>query len=865
MTATYFRQVLLLLAILCFFLGNATFEAGLQKELDELLAAPSRRVLGEEGEEIFEEVRELDILIWAYAQTEEECEEQLKEDCEMIHGFKNDPCSETSNSFFLPSPNVGEDGMCTIQIYGHWDADNIQGLIDVEMLDRVDVIGFDHEVELTGASDFKTGCTTQSKDIPWGLKAVNDYRSPKQKPDEFLAFDPKAGEGVTVFILDSGLCPGCENWKELKGSHGPVEKIWTQGYDNGHDDHLVDHGSHVMGTAVGQTYGIARGAKAVSVKILGYNEGNEWEQFWRSGQWLRNYKANMAGAIWGLLKVFLRCKSRHATEKMCVINASIEARYNAKMNEAFNLVARWGIPIIVSAGNNDEHTKNVSPASAKEVIVVGATDQNYKRANFKNEGQKSNYGDVDIWAPGVDIKSIAANGARVLEGTSQAAPHVTGVVAAIMSKLGKEHLRKSFVMDILKAAGKSIVSDNRSKSSLFLQNPVRCACGFIPKPCHSDFNWAMEKGRFLPNAKELYPGLEDEANGNDIAHIFHCENIRANRCNHAGLLPACDANGQARVCSVNSSIRKHPSVENLVVAPEPLTQEDALAFCAFKGGYPVVPTSDFEIDAIRAVLSPKMKKVWLGLYKENEKWVRFDGKALDWTNWKKRPDGKPLEGNQGESHAGIIFNIKKGWNGHWFDLNTVGERKLYTVCEIVDVGFDLKGCVEVLSVDSEQGQDGSIFNFDKDTFVSVFGKINGPQRVLHFRNRKFLEQQQIVVKGAAVQASEGNVRGEAFPNAEPGDWQAGDQLCTKEEQGQACGFVPQTCERDLDWAFKWGQHKAHAPNWYPSLDSISGKPYGQATRRHIQQAFFCDGIQKERCNDKGLQPLCDGQGKPMAC
>merc|ERR1712021_272899 len=69
------------------------------------------------------------------------------------------------------------------------------------------------------------------------------------------------------------------------------------------------------------------------------------------------------------------------------------------------------------------------PASYKAVISVAAGDSNRSLASFSQRNSE-----VDVAAPGVAIRSLGTNNDyRFLSGTSQACPHVAGVVALMMS------------------------------------------------------------------------------------------------------------------------------------------------------------------------------------------------------------------------------------------------------------------------------------------------------------------------------------------------------------------------------------------------------------------------------------------------
>src|SRR6202008_1757503 len=90
---------------------------------------------------------------------------------------------------------------------------------------------------------------------------------------------------------------------------------------------------------------------------------------------------------------------------------------------------------VVAAGNESDNVDSGSSSypcayNLANVICVGASDPKDAVASFSNFGATS----VDLFAPGVNILSTEGGGYEFEDGTSMAAPHVTGEVALIAAR-----------------------------------------------------------------------------------------------------------------------------------------------------------------------------------------------------------------------------------------------------------------------------------------------------------------------------------------------------------------------------------------------------------------------------------------------
>ena len=119
-------------------------------------------------------------------------------------------------------------------------------------------------------------------------------------------------------------------------------------------------------------------------------------------------------------------------------------------NEIFEMAEEENIMIVFAAGNCDVLIGLDQMKRADDVIIVSAVDKYNKKAIFSNHGERST-----VSAPGVDIfSSMPGNRYACMDGTSQAAPIISGVVGLMKSI--NPNLSNKDIISILQKSGKNI-------------------------------------------------------------------------------------------------------------------------------------------------------------------------------------------------------------------------------------------------------------------------------------------------------------------------------------------------------------------------------------------------------------------------
>lgn len=277
-------------------------------------------------------------------------------------------------------------------------------------------------------------CTTQNG-AEWGLARIS---SPTPSPDLIFRHDDQDGAGVNVYIIDTGI----------RVSHNEFEKtraVWGfNSVGDGNDSDCNGHGTHVAGTVAGVTYGVAKKATVIGVKVLSCGGSGTWEGV-------------IAGINWSATH------HQQNGKRVSVLNMSLGGGYMAAVNDATDAAVRAGIVAAVASGNSNADACNFSPASASLAIGVNAAAQQSQDGRLVDgRSYFSNYGEcTKVFAPGSSVTSAyhrSDTDIATLSGTSMASPHVAGVAAQYISRNPNENQSPAQVLANIQAnAGKDLV------------------------------------------------------------------------------------------------------------------------------------------------------------------------------------------------------------------------------------------------------------------------------------------------------------------------------------------------------------------------------------------------------------------------
>lgn len=231
-----------------------------------------------------------------------------------------------------------------------------------------------------------------------------DYQYMHNVVNTYEAWGVTTGAGVTVAVIDSGVI----SHEDIKDFSTLDAGLGNSGYE--------DHGTHVAGiiaatldNGVGGA-GIAPDAEIISVQVF---DGSE-----NSGS-----DATVIRAI----------NAVREDRRAQIINMSLGTYYYSLSEEiALRQAINSGITVVVPMGNDGTNIRCFPAAyNIPGLIAVGATTEAGSRAVYSNYGAW-----MDVSAPGSAVLSTVPGGYESWDGTSGAAPVVSGVCALYMSVYG---------------------------------------------------------------------------------------------------------------------------------------------------------------------------------------------------------------------------------------------------------------------------------------------------------------------------------------------------------------------------------------------------------------------------------------------
>ncbi|KAI8214198.1 Alkaline protease 1 [Colletotrichum sp. SAR 10_76] len=325
-------------------------------------------------------------------------------------------------------------------------------LASISELDEVLVVEPDTLIYLEpteAPATSKRDLTTQTSSI-WSL---GDLSHLEAGATEYV-YDETAGEGTTAYVFDTGIRLSHEEFEGrarfgINGVTGSTEQTGTNSDTSG-------HGTHVAATVVGKTYGVAKKAEVVDVKVFDGDTG--------STSWI------LTGMTWAVEDIVSK-----GAQNSSVLNLSLSSTGSTTtLDNAVLAAYQQGILAVVAAGNSNQPTADVSPARLPQAFTVGMTQPDRGRVNIIEDIYGSNYGpELDVFAPGRDIISAAHTsdtGTATKTGTSMAAPLVAGLVCYLRGLESGLGTPDAVTNRILELAIPDVVGDPKGSPNLLVNN-----------------------------------------------------------------------------------------------------------------------------------------------------------------------------------------------------------------------------------------------------------------------------------------------------------------------------------------------------------------------------------------------------------
>ncbi len=289
------------------------------------------------------------------------------------------------------------------------------------------------------------------------------------------------GAGKTIAILDTGV----DKSHSMLSGKVVSEACFSTTFGhfstlcpNGQEEQLglnagvpcsifgCDHGTHVAGIAAGRSSslrGVAPDANVIAIQV--FSRVDDSAIFGRTcsngGDPTPCVRTSLLDYIAGLDRVFaLRNSFSIASANMSLGGGRNTSTCDLEPTKlAIDNLRSVGILTVIAASNSSFRNAISAPACISTAVSVGATSKTDVVSSFSNAASF-----MTLWAPGESIQSaIPGNALARKNGTSMAAPHVAGAIAAIRE--AGPLLSADQIVTALRTTGPSI-TDRRSSGSV---------------------------------------------------------------------------------------------------------------------------------------------------------------------------------------------------------------------------------------------------------------------------------------------------------------------------------------------------------------------------------------------------------------
>lgn len=247
------------------------------------------------------------------------------------------------------------------------------------------------------------------------------------------------GENITIAIIDAGFSGANENTAfEHIYRNNRLLKTWDFIDNDSNVYHGASHGTMVWSCIAGNMDNKPTGLATNASFILLRSEDQKTETMGDEDRWIQ---ALEKAHEWGADIVNSSIGFSNALHKRSEVNGE------SMISKAANIAAQKGMLVVVSAGNEFITAwKTLSiPADAEHVITVGGISKEGTQSYFSSVGPTfDGRSKPDVVAPGTCV--VAYNNQFIIaNGTSFAAPLVTGYLACMLQWKGKGNFNRDSI------------------------------------------------------------------------------------------------------------------------------------------------------------------------------------------------------------------------------------------------------------------------------------------------------------------------------------------------------------------------------------------------------------------------------------